>query len=340
MASIAMRVAQSAASAIQAENLPLQLQNCQQFIQAALLGRGVSSFEDMKRLGIPVVIDKGQENVASNAFSTWGRVLRDDIVSERADKALRRVYERSRKPLPDPVEFQFQKLRVAAIITEHIRQHGLFVYTQRLLFAPAFRSIGMGLLKEMKLPELPPSSASSAIACDLLPALPSHNLKEHLLFLGGQHMRGFGLPFGSFAKWVSENEPTLVEFPAPDLKPGRMARKDLFYEHPKHPKHPSAELGLGFFLAVTKNQIPENISIVTPLLQHRQAEGYPQQPWRAEFTSEGISKRFISAVERKRLEAALSNFGGQSARLKVCPSCSEIYSDDRNDLNLRCSCTH
>lgn len=337
MASIAVRVAESAASVILTENLPIKPQNCQQFVSAALLGRGVSSFEEMTKLKIPAVIDEGQANVTNDALSTWGRALRDDVVSERAGKALRRVYEHLSEPLPDPVVFQFQKLRVASIITEHVRQHGLFVYTQKLLFDPAFRSVGIDLLKEMKLPELPPASASSAVACDLLPALPSRNLKEHLLFLGRQSMRGLGSRFGRFATWVDENEPTLVEFPAPNLEPGRTARKDRYYDHPKYP---GAELGLGFFLAITKGQIGERIQIVTPMLSHKRPVGESPQPWRPEFLSTQVNQGLVNAVERKRLEAALRDIGHQSARLKVCPSCSEVYSDDRADLKLRCSCTH
>ncbi|MBA5639795.1 hypothetical protein H3H37_22290 [Duganella sp. LX20W] len=335
MATIAMRVATSAASALQADNLPFKIQNSQQFVVAALFGNSVVSFEEMLKLEVPIVIDEVEAKASNGTVRTWERLLRDDVVFERVDKALRRAYERLGEPLPDPITLRFMKLNATDIVTKHVRQHGLFVYTQKLLFSPAYKAVAIDMLKEMKLPELPPVSASTAIASGRLPALPSNNLKEHLLFLGGQRMQGFGFLGSSFARWVAEHEPTLVEFPAPNLEPGRMARADRFTEHPKFPV---AELGLGFFLATAKGQLGENISIVTPWYSLRQPMNSPPKPWSANFLRESVNPRFQKPIERTRLDSAFADIGRQSVRLKVCPGCDEIYSNDRVDLKLSCTC--
>lgn len=332
MASIAIRAAVSAADAFQADDLPLSVQTRQQLVAAALAGPAVSSFEEMTKLGIPIVIDRAQADAPHTALSTWAFHVRDDAVAARADTALRRAYQRAGRPVPDAVTFQFQKLKVATTITQHIRRHGLFVYTQKLLFAPEFEAVGMAVLKEMRLPELPPVSASAAVAVGRLPALPSAKLKQHLDFLAGQRMRAGGV---SFAQWVAEYAPILVEFPAPDLEPGRVARTDRYTEHPKYP---GAELGLGFFLATTHDQIGERIQIVTPLLSHKPRGGPAAQPWTAFFVSQQVHRGIMEASARKRLRAVLADIGGQSARLKVCPRCAEIHSDDRADLKRRCAC--
>ena len=335
MASIAMRVAVSATSTLEADHLPLKLQNSQQFIAAALLGRGVPSFESMTALRIPVVIDEEQAGVPDNALTPWRRVLRDDVMFERADTALRRAFKRAGQPLPDSVTFQFQKLSAITTVMSHIRRYGLFVYTQQLLFAPEFEETGMAILKEMKLPELPPVSASSAIAHGELPALPSRNTKDHLLFLNRSRLfiRGFGN--GSLADWVAKMEPTLIEFPAPNIRVGRLARHDQYSEHMGKQ---NAQIGLGFILATKKEQVGQRISFLTPTFNYYRPKGAPAQLWRPEVMDDQVNLKIVSSNERNRLERALSDIGGRAARLKVCPSCSEIYSDDRANLNLRCAC--
>jgi hypothetical protein len=74
------------------------------------------------------------------------------------------------------------------------------------------------------------------------------------------------------------------------------------------------------------------------MLFHRAAPDGSLQPWRAEFLNKQFSQHITSHDENSRLQKAMLDIGGQSARLKVCPSCSEIYSNDRADLRLSCSC--
>jgi hypothetical protein len=295
MAAIAMRVAKAAASAIQAENLPFQLQHVQQFVTAALAADAVPSFEAMMAHKLPVVIDHAQ---ARGERTAWERHLRDDAVFERVEKALR---GRFGDALHSPVDLDFIKLRVAAIVLDEIRKQGLFVYSQKLLFAPEFRNTGMALLKAMKLPELPAAAASVAVATGDMPA-----------------------------------HPTVVEFPAPKVEAGRMSRSDRMHLGPG--KRPYAELGMGFFVASTRGQFPDRIGIVTPILFNRGPSDGVQQPWYAEFLTSQERLRVSGPEQTRGLIATLADIGGQSAHLNVCPSCWEIYSTDRDDLKLHCDC--
>jgi len=348
MASIAVRAAASAAAALQAANLPFQHQTTQQFVVAALLGDGVSSFEEMTQLGIPLAIDKtlgdvaNLGNVSGYGGPAWARIFRDDVVAKRMKKALGRAYARLDRPLPDAIDLTMLLMGATEIVKQHIREHGLFVDTQKLLFKPAFRQIAMRVLAEMKLPELPPVSASTAMAVGRLPRLPSWTLKEHLLYLGEKrywssfHINvGVNGPIVTFSDWVAANQPTLVEFPAPNIECGRTARTDEFSDHAIHPH---AELGLGFFLVVTHKQIGERVQIVTPVLSVRQPADAPRRPWEPLFLSEQVNRSLQKHDAHKRLERAIDDIGRQSAHLKVCPTCREIYSDDREDLELRCDC--
>lgn len=338
MSSIVMRAVMSAASELQSEDPQFKHQQVQQFVTAGLVGDGVKSFEAMTTLGIPIVIDP---MLVSGPQSASPRDLREDVIALRVEKAVCRIYAEQGRPLPDlkSVSFRFFKMRVSNIVATHIRKQGLLVYTHKLLFSPGFEQIGMDILKEMKQPEeqIPPSTASAAVANGLLPGLPSRNLKDHLLFLNSQPMRGLGLGmhWQSFAQWVNEYAPTVVEFPAPNLKPGASAREDS-YRASQYSN--SAQLGFGFFLATKHDQIGDSILIVTPMLFNNRRAGAPEQSWRPEFLTKQENLRFMRSEERKRLKSALEDFGRQSARLKVCPVCTEIYSDDRNDLKLRCNC--
>jgi hypothetical protein len=235
--------------------------------------------------------------------------------------------------------FQFFKLRISNIVATHIQKHGLCVYTHKLLFAPVFEQIGMAILKEMKQPEeqIAPSTASAAVANGLLPALPSNRLKDHLLFLNSQPMLSFGVNGKSFGRWVDEYAPTVVEFPAPNLKQGASARIDS-YRVSSHSN--VAQLGLGFFLATQHDQIGDSILFVTPVLFNSRRAGASEEPWRPEFLRKQEHLGFMRPEERKRLKDVLEDFGQQSARLKVCPTCTEIFSNDRDDLKLRCNCVH
>lgn len=330
-----VRVASATAHAFAADKLPLpSIQICQQLVVTALLGDFVTSFEDTMAKGLPIVIDKSQAADTRGRPRTWDHQLRDDSVFARAGRALDRARERLGLSQLPHTEFEFLKLRVSNIVTTQIREQGLFVYSQKLLFSPSFAAIGMEALKHMKLPELQPTAASVAVATGHLPPLPSRNLKEHLRFLNAQPMRGFQGPQGLFGEWIAKASPVVVEFPAPNLEAGRQCRSDRFTTVYR----PSAELGMGFFLATTYDQIGDRLSVVTPMLFHSAAPDGSPQPWRAQFPSTQIHLDSPPRTESPRLRNAMENFGGQSARLKVCPSCSEIYSDDRADLKLRCGC--
>lgn len=338
MSSIVMRLVNDAAGELQNENPPFKLQQTQQFVTAAILGNGVKSFEEMTDLRIPIVFDPALAARYDKSQGNSSRDLRDDAVSQRVEKAVSRIYAKQGKTLADidSVELQFLKLRVIDVVSSHIRKRGLCVYTQKLLFSPEFEQIGMAILKEMKQPEeqIPPSTASAAVANRLLPALPSQNLKDHLQYLSSHPMRGWGLRRKSFAQWVEEYAPTAVEFPAPNIEVGEFAREDRYSAHPYAN---SAQLGFGFFLATKHDQLGK-LLVLTPTFFHGRRAGEEEGPWRAEFLRNQYRVEWMRPDERKRLKSVLEDLGGQSARLKACPTCSEIYSDDRDDLKLRCTC--
>ncbi len=338
MSSIVMRPAKDAAGELQYETPPFQLQQTQQFVTAAILGNGVKSFEEMTDLRIPIVFDPALAALYDNSQGNSPLDLRGDAVGQRVERAVSRIYAEQGKTFADidPLELEFLKLRVFDVVSSHIRKRGLCVYTQKLLFSPEFERIGMAILQEMKQPEeqIPPSTASAAVANGLLPALPSRNLKDHLQYLNSQPMRGWGLGRRSFAQWVEEYAPTAVEFPAPNIEVGKFAREDRFSAHPYSN---SAQLGFGFFLATEHDQLGR-LLVVTPTLFHRRRAGQAEWPWRAEFLSNQYHVEWMMPDESKRLEGVLGDLGRQSARLKACPTCTEIYSDDRDDLKLRCTC--
>ncbi|MFM0174753.1 hypothetical protein PQR33_36110 [Paraburkholderia sediminicola] len=339
MASIAMRAAESAHKEYQALDPSFKVQQFAQFVASALIGNGVKNFETLTQLGIPVVIDAAHTGSTDDKLCTWGRALRHDAVDERVEKALSRICEERGRPMPDERELNSIKLRVGIIVTGHIREHGLFVYTQKLLFDPKFAEICMSVLKEMKLPDtggqaFHPASASCAIANGLLPDLPSRTLKDHLLFLGALSMLGSGARGGrAFSEWVKENEPTLVEYPAPNLYQSRDARVDHYFVTARSR---SAELGMGFFLASTKGQFSGQISIVSPVLFHTSgADDLNFRNWRVEFLkNQAVESLSRMTEEGERLRRAIK----KGALLRVCPDCSEVYSDARDELKLRCNC--
>lgn len=341
MASIVMHAVMSAASELQSEDPQFKHQQIQQFITAGLLGNSVSKFEEMVALRIPIFVDPMLARHTLGTQTDLLSDLREDVIAQRVEKAVRRLHADKNMPLPyaSSVSFQFFKMRVSNIIATNIRKHCLKVYTHKLLFSPEFEKIGMAILKEMKQPEeqIAPSTASAAIANKLMPALPSRNLKAHLQFLSSKPMRGWNMGRKSFAHWVNEYAPTVVEFPAPNLEEGESAREDSYRTSPYAN---SAQLGLGFFLATKHDQIGDRILIVTPMLFNNRRSKTTEQPWRAEFLGRQTNLNLMRPKNRKRLTNAIEDIGGQSFRLKACPSCKEVYSDDREDLKLRCNCAH
>lgn len=339
MASIAMRAAESAHNEHQKQDPSFKAQQFAQFVTAAMVADSVKNFETATSLGIPFVIDAAHAGSNDDRLCTWGRVLRHDVVDERVEKALARICSAAGRPMPDEREINAIKLRVGIIVADHIRKHSLFVYTQKLLFDPKFAEICMSVLKAMKLPDTDrqtfyPASASCAMANGLVPALPSRTLKNHLLLVGGMSMLGSGARSGlTFSEWVKKNEPTLVEYPAPNIYNGRAARLDHYFVNNQSR---SAELGMGFFVATTTGQLPGQTSIVSPVLFHSSRADDPASgEWRIEFLKEHAVERFSrTSEEGERLRAAMK----KGARLRVCADCSEIYSDDHADLTLRCNC--
>ena len=80
------------------------------------------------------------------------------------------------------------------------------------------------------------------------------------------------------------------------------------------------------------------IKIVTPMFFNSRRSGAPEQPWYCEFLSKQENLGSMQPEKRKRLNDVLEDVGHQSFRLEACPTCDEIYSDDREDLKLRCNC--
>ena len=332
MTKIAMRVATSAARALQADNLPFQPESTAQLVVAALVGSSVSSYEEAKDLDIPFVVDEPQSS--GSGGRAWARQLREDVVLERAGKALNRAYERAGKFKPSKIELEVQKVRAESHVNEHIARHHLYVYTQKLLFSPRYASIATKVLAGMKHPILGAATASAAIACGLIPAPPSRDMKEHLLFLGPLMASGIGHPRATLSSWVAKNQPFVVEFPTPNLEASRDARVD---RHFRSGQSMASELGLGFFL-VCKDELPDVYVVVTPMLFHRQPLAGASGPWRPEFHKSVVRTHQRTAF--KYLQDVLADKKHESAQLKACASCGEIYSNDHAYLQLRCACAN
>jgi len=84
MANIIMRPATAGAQAVQAENIPLQPQHASQIICAAVLGKGVSCFEEASRNNIPFVLQAPIEGQDASQVPQRNQ-LNERLMAEKAE---------------------------------------------------------------------------------------------------------------------------------------------------------------------------------------------------------------------------------------------------------------
>ncbi|TDF62054.1 hypothetical protein [Cupriavidus sp. L7L] len=334
MTKIAMRAATSAAQALRANSLPFTPESTAQLVVAALVGSGVSSYEEAKSIDLPFVVDENTKH-----GRPWARRLREDVVLQRAETAIMRACERTGISPPSSVELEIQKVRVGSHVQEHIEQHRLFLYTQKLLFSPKYADVGRKILAETSHPNLGPATASGAIASGLAPELPSRTLKKHLMFLRHETARVVSGHLENVAEWIASTRPWVLEFPPPNLVAGEFCRSD---EYNDIPYGRSCHLGFGFILVehqtmkVRGKAEPLSV-VVTPTLHHHVRRGADSGPWRAELQKHVVRPASWSK-SYEHLQEVLRDKKYTAAQLDACRVCGEIFSDARDDLRRQCTC--
>jgi hypothetical protein len=325
-----MRPATAGAQAAQSENIPLQPQSAGQIVCAALMGNGVERLEEAVRLNIPFVLQPPEQGRPADLMPQPHQV-NEKLMAEMTEKILSRAYERGGQSL-DKITVQFKALAVVAHLEEQIRQHGLHVYTQKLLFDPS-RPLEqrLALLKAMKVEDFETRRASVAIATGRLPELPAYTVADLVRSLDST-WRPVSVGLGqSISAWIEDAKPWLVEFPMPNLEAGAGARTDHFTstDHVE-----SAHFGLGFFL-LSHDEKRDRFYIVTPALTAgRMKERDDSMRYSKQYQLE--SRSSFMTGHRELADLVRCHGGKQLARLEVCAKCGTIFSVDRADLNHAC----
>lgn len=326
MATILMRPATAGAQAAQSENIPLQPQSAGQIVCAALMGNGVERLEEAVRLNIPFVLQPPEQGRPADLMPQPHQV-NEKLMAEMTEKILSRAYERGGQSL-DKITVQFKALAVVAHLEQQIRQHGLHVYTQKLLFDPS-RPLEqrLALLKAMKVEDFETRRASVAIATGLLPELPAYTVAELVRSLDIT-WRPVSVGLGqSISAWIEVTKPWLVEFPMPNLEAGAVARTDR-YHSTDHVE--SANLGLGFFL-LSHDEARNRFHVVTPALSAgRMKKNGDSMRYSKEYHVVGRSS--IMTGYRELMDLVRGVGRKQLSRLEVCPKCGTIFSTERTDL--------
>lgn len=345
MSSIIMRITESASIKAHQSGLPIEPLAIAQVAVAALVGTGVNSFEAAVRWKVPFFIsDRPYPALPMD------RNFPLDAVFNRSKQIIARAHARGKapaeiQPLSD-IELEVKAVALGTLVVEEVKVARLCVYGQKLLFAPEFQDKGKDILKGLVQRGTEVNSACVAIASGLVPPLPSNSTKEHLLFLGSKATFTHNNP--TFAQWIAKGETLLVEFPLPDIEQGDFARYDYFspsHGAPLKPMPASAGLGLGFFVVRHERMNPTSSSpdgspyfnVMTPSMHFR---GGNKDSWsQPQFETKTTHETYRDSRYQK-LEKQLRTKGRTFvAKLKVCPTCEEIYSDARADLGKRCDCT-
>lgn len=343
MSSIIMRIPEFASLKEHQFNPPLAPLAIAQVAVAAVVGSGVNSLEAAVRWGVPFFID--ERPYRPRPFE---RKFPLNAVFDRAKQMLVRAHSRSKaaednEPL-DEVELEVKATELGTLVVEAVKATGLHVYTQKLLFSPELRLKGSEILKGLVDPGTEIVLASVAIASGAIPPPPSVSTKEHLVFLGPKATYKIDNP--TFAQWVAMGETFLVEYPLPNLEAGDMSRHDYYApgRGPLSMVRDSASLGLGFFVMRHERLKPTSAKpngspyfhVLTPTLQYHGDEAVP---WSRPMFETKTIYQYYGNSGYQQLDSKLRNKGRTFiAKLKVCPSCEEIYSDARADLKKSCTC--
>lgn len=327
MAKIIMRPATAGALAVQAENIPLQPQHASQIICAAVLGKGVSCFEEASRNNIPFVLQAPIEGQDASQVPQRNQ-LNERLMAEKAEQIIARVNIKA-GIADDQITLQFKALSVVQHIKQQIMDHGLIVDSQKLLF-DASRPLAdrMDLFKAMSVEDFKPRRATVAVATGLLPHLPAYTVAEFVRSLDSTWIPLSFSVYEGLIGWINSHKPMLVEFPMPNLKAGEMARWDHFDGNDYGDR---AHLGLGFFLMAFDEERNRFYTVTPSLVTGRLNDG-SNAPFK--YSKQYLYKSYTSVRTEHHQLVDLMRAPGRNklARLEVCPKCRTIFSKDRADL--------
>ncbi|MGF6440207.1 hypothetical protein [Paraburkholderia youngii] len=235
---------------------------------------------------------------------------------------LRWVIERVKKIL-DVDDWTAQKL--AAITMDVVRQSGLRVDMQAVLFDERLEKSRAKILKALHDPDFPPAQASVAIGAGLLP-WPETSLAA-LLELIGQDF--------TFAEVVSRNPTYLWNGVPRDLSEVDSAHLD--WVDLRDGKPVAAELGLGLCLVQPYDGVgrtpSQNYHLFSPILHYRAA----QPTW---HTSGIVSTSYRETDRVARGGRSLADMIGGPVtslpRVHVCPACMAVYAERPGATPHRC----
>lgn len=208
MTTIVMRAAVSAAYHLHTDGFDIEPEVIGQLIASGLLGPGVTGLEEAIRLKVPFVLDAADHRL--KYFYRHKRPLHRGLMVERAKKSLRRARERrGQVESPDEVSLEIDAVRIVEYVKEHIAQHGLTVYTQKLAFDPAYpASTSQAVLKGMAQGEFGALTATAAAAGGEIPPLPMTSVASAIAAIA-QMPRVIGLGASSLRAWIRDRRPYL-----------------------------------------------------------------------------------------------------------------------------------
>lgn len=331
MPSIIMRPTTSATDAINADSelkgIKIPVQSTAQIMTAGILADGVTKLEEAVRYQIPFVLDPVNSDDGTSLMP-WTHQLHDVQMVERAKQILCRIYGKiSGSDSIDDAELDFKAQRVVSHVKDQIIQHGLHLYSQKWLF-DASRPLNdrLGLLKAIANTHFGARSATAAIASGLMPALPAYSTPDFLRMLDGS-WRGVSFSVGNLREWIALTEPYLVEFPMPNVAAGKSSRIDEFK---KTGTATNIILGLGFMLVTYDKQFDQYV-VATPMLYSRREKNQQDVTYGKQYMLKSYTR--VRGKEYEQLADLLRGKGRTPVfRLKACPKCGAICSDDRPDL--------
>lgn len=338
MTSIVMRVAVATSNLLQSKGVTMQPEVAAQLLASGVVGPGVSRLEEAIRLKLPFVLDPASYE-RRHQLGRWDHQFHRGLMIERAKKAMRRAHERAQpQETLDDITLDFKAQQIVTYVMEQAVQHGLTVYTQKLAFDPIYpREVKQQVLAGMAQADFGPVTATAAAAVGILPRPPMATVTDAIRHLASMdRIVGLG---GTLAKWVVERSPYLVEFPAPDLEAGRMARQDYFTPHQHY-----SELGLGFIL-VGQEEFRSQYHVITPMLFTRRHTNRPTAPitYNTECQRQLYPLSKVPFIDLNRPHEQLTRVlrdpnRNRVFRMDVCKHCGTVFAHGHADLaHTRCT---
>ncbi|WP_155416974.1 hypothetical protein [Chromobacterium violaceum] len=214
--------------------------------------------------------------------------------------------------------------RAASVTLEVVRSSGLHVNTLKVLFDPAYADSRDRIFKAMSDPDFPPTQATISIALGKLPALPAVSLAERLNWIGPALALN-----GTVSEMVARTPTFLWDEPSRELRETHLSLTDKVDW--RDGKLHSAELGLGFCL-VRQEQYKGRVytGIISPAAHYHARD---ERGWSASAIGQSGSN---DEARARSLATIIGKPVSSLPRLKICPVCLALYSDDLEDLHHVC----